>query len=111
MQFVLRTKYIGTVRLTQSTTQTCILKSIMLFLEVAYWILSRTTRCTFHAFVAHNGFVEEVQDHLYFQENKGDVEVLPYNFFQNVNTRGGGGGDSALEKICAFSSIRNLHDT
>ena len=36
IQFVLRTKYIGRVRLISSTTQTCILKRIMVFFEVAY---------------------------------------------------------------------------
>ena len=36
MQFVLRTKDIGRVRITSRTTQTCVLKSIMVFFEVAY---------------------------------------------------------------------------
>ena len=36
LQFMLRTKNIGKVRLTSSTTQTCILKSILVFFEVAY---------------------------------------------------------------------------
>ena len=35
VQFVLRTKEIGRVRRTSSTTQTCVLKSIMVFFEVA----------------------------------------------------------------------------
>ena len=37
VQFVLRTKDIGRIRLTSSTTQTCVLKSIMVFFEVAYF--------------------------------------------------------------------------
>ena len=36
VQFVSRTKDIGRIRLTSSTTQTCVLKSIMVFFEVAY---------------------------------------------------------------------------